>query len=926
MAKGVAVDAAIFGDRTHIFGAYDDDDASGTPTNESIESIDYDMAAESQTFATNASSAANAQTHITHPLPTPNANSPTGIQSGGAPGLQGPNDMDSSGATSITLNHDARGAHGISEAMVTNTTTTSNGPPYNADVPTNTDTSKLTEDNMEVENAENSSTTGARIRDRIDQIETGHKGKASGKGVSGKGVLGKAAPGVLRTTPPTAATQRDRRLPRETPYSSTRQSEGTDEATAEETVTTRIQGLRISDNRQDQDIDAAFQSYFEASVMEHAELIQGVRATSDPTRTPQLPKRSELRHWSSVNDALKLLAFAPDSTDDWRFLGISHAEGPPLTAELIERRAQLGRQLVSVRHTAAWTCADIASAVTFEERLKRVVESCTKELPRLQRERKKLPSRLVPRWLEPSAELLHLVHSRAQDAGQAHKIALHLSNVQKTTLQDYAQIVSPLAARVMYEKIHKSPLECEEIFRSLGNGSLTIWAPTERAALLRLAATFQKYAASPEAMGSIQLLIPHDHYPECTAPMQILDLWGHELLGQKWRNIVQRIEFLREPTRCVFSGEVCPLHRIRSIAIVTLSTNSSTFNSVSTQWRTQLDSKREGPAIIVDVACAQELATQRALNESDLRGLLVWSGPLRSLGSVSDNQRSSFVGHFDGSIVSDLDVQLYMKMLRQSPTLQGALIGSRGLFTSEAALLADFGNVRSISEETHFLDEVVLVSPRLALLTTPHDSRYWGGTLTRQLRSDPTSAIKGIRYRPSKGGRPWAKPAALPIQIQNARAQAALRNAHTTATMEHQHRCAISITEIPTGMPDDLLQVIVQHVSDILGLPLQRNDDLNAMRVYDWQPLQDPLGRWRGGLVVQCSNQQETRTLHDRLQGNCIERNGTPCILEVNNPHARPHLTPDPPGPVMQTLEHHATVIGTNASPLGPATGTEGVG
>ena len=91
MAKGVAVDAAIFGDRTHIFGAYDDDDASGTPTNESIESIDYDMAAESQTFATNASSAANAQTHITHPLPTPNANSPTGIQSGGGsrtPGAQ----------------------------------------------------------------------------------------------------------------------------------------------------------------------------------------------------------------------------------------------------------------------------------------------------------------------------------------------------------------------------------------------------------------------------------------------------------------------------------------------------------------------------------------------------------------------------------------------------------------------------------------------------------------------------------------------------------------------------------------------------------------------------------------------------------------------------------------------------------------------
>ena len=426
-----------------------------------------------------------------------------------------------------------------------------------------------------------------------------------------------------------------------------------------ETVTTRIQELRISGDSRDRDIDAALQSYFEASILEHGGLIQAIRATSDSTK--QLPNRSELRHWTSVSDALKLLAFAPDSTDDWRLLGISHAEGPFPTAELIERMAQLGRQLASVRHTASWSRTDAASAASFEDRLNRAVESCTRELPRLQRDKRKLHSRLVPGWLKTSADLLHLLHTRAQMAGQSHKLACQLSNIQKIPIQGHSQLIPPTEARLLYEKIHKSPAECEEVFRALGDGSITMWAPTERPSLLRLAATFQKYAVSPGASGSLHLLVPHDHYPECVTPDQTLDLWWHELLGQKWRGIVQCIEFLREPTRCVFTGDVCPLHRITVIAIITLSIGFPTFSSISTQWRTQLDIKWEGPAIIVDVPCGQEIITQRALNEKDLRGLRAWSGPLRSLGSVSNNQRSSFVGHFDGASVSDLDVQLTSK-------------------------------------------------------------------------------------------------------------------------------------------------------------------------------------------------------------------------------------------------------------------------
>ena len=196
--------------------------------------------------------------------------------------------------------------------------------------------------------------------------------------------------------------------------------------------------------------------------------------------------------------------------------------------------------------------------------------------------------------------------------------------------------------------------------------------------------------------------------------------------------------------------------------------------------------------------------------------------------------------------------------------------------------------------------------------------------LTRQLNSDPMGAIRTIRFRPSKGGRPWARPEALPIQVQNARAQATLRDGAPLAATHHQ--CTISITELPTGMPDDLLQVIVQHATDTLGVPLQRNRDFNAMRANDWQPFQDPLGRWAGRLLVQCSSQQEVWTLQDKLHGSCIERNGTPCILEVNNPHATPHKTLEPDERVGRAANMGTPSTATTVHPLGLATSAQGEG
>ena len=168
-----------------------------------------------------------------------------------------------------------------------------------------------------------------------------------------------------------------------------------------------------------------------------------------------------------------------------------------------------------------------------------------------------------------------------------------------------------------------------------------------------------------------------------------------------------------------------------------------------------------------------DYASHRSLVSLTLPGLVKWDGPRRSLGSRRQDRRSLFVGTFEAGQVSELDLRLFARQLRDQEGMQGVLVGSRSLFNNRAAYLVDMGHPRAIAEVTASIDEVVLASPSRAIIMTSKSQDAWSSILTDKFKGDPfkgdpSMAIEKIRFRASQnGGRPFAKPALLGNQMRS---------------------------------------------------------------------------------------------------------------------------------------------------------------
>ena len=110
-----------------------------------------------------------------------------------------------------------------------------------------------------------------------------------------------------------------------------------------------------------EELELAFREYIEGAILEHSELVEAVQAVQGRTSGPIISRQC-LTDWASVKQILALLAFAPDANDHWQFLGIPREEGPFPSLDMIERRARLGHNFASVRHTSAWSEADKKAA------------------------------------------------------------------------------------------------------------------------------------------------------------------------------------------------------------------------------------------------------------------------------------------------------------------------------------------------------------------------------------------------------------------------------------------------------------------------------------------------------------------------------------------------------------------------------------
>jgi hypothetical protein len=466
----------------------------------------------------------------------------------------------------------------------------------------------------------------------------------------------------------------------------------------------------------DEELDHVFLELVEEEILEHSPAICANRCTGGAL--PRVLKRSELRNWSMVAETMSALAFSTTSGDPWHILGIPKGEGPTPTIEIIERRAHLATLFAKLRTTTTWQIPDVERAAEFERRVETARSACGLELPQVLRERRKHRDKAVPRWQEPSTDFFNFVHERAKNDESQPRVALHLSNLQGVDFQAFPHALTPPECRNMYDQLYGGVEKCTEFLQQHNGTHLIIWGPTEGNVMQQLATAYSKFIGHPESTLTLKLLIPHDVYPGCETEALIRDLWWHPLLGDKWRSIVSQVEFFRQPTRCVFTGSVNPLYHIKSLAMFTLSTTVTAMRPSLTLWRPTLLNFDNGFAITVDSEAEGELAMRRAVAPIRLPGLLGWVGPRRGLGSKGRAQRSVLAAYFDKATVTELDLHLYIRILKETDGLHDTLVGSHLLFTDSSFLLVDVDDPQALKSVAGLIDEVVLASPKLANIRT----------------------------------------------------------------------------------------------------------------------------------------------------------------------------------------------------------------
>jgi hypothetical protein len=149
---------------------------------------------------------------------------------------------------------------------------------------------------------------------------------------------------------------------------------------------------------------------------------------------------------------------------------------------------------------------------------------------------------------------------------------LNLSNILKARIGDHNShaIAAPAEARALMGRMLNGGDSTIEALAEMGAKGALMWCPEKKDDVGRVC------AALAQSIGSgiktrATFVIPLDPRPGCHRVDQFTDTWSHELLTGKWQPFISSIKFSVEPVKIVLSGLHSPMHHVKSLCLVTLS-------------------------------------------------------------------------------------------------------------------------------------------------------------------------------------------------------------------------------------------------------------------------------------------------------------------------------------------------------------------
>ena len=381
----------------------------------------------------------------------------------------------------------------------------------------------------------------------------------------------------------------------------------------------------------------------------------------------------------------------------------------------------------------------------------------------------------------------------------------------------------------------------------LGAATVVLWAPTDRDALLRIQAGYQRFATTSDDPSQlcVVLLLPYESLPFNGNVSDILDLWWHPVLEDRWKPFRAALTFWRGPVNCVDTGSAGPLHQCKHLAALRLSPQTRGMQVEILSWRPIVAQVDASPFLQVDVQADQAAQLHRILLRAGTFGIRCWEGPLRSSASTSSQRWLTFRGHLTDASSTSLAAQMIMHALRRTPDLPPCLIGYSAMFSDKGALLADTCDPASLFGVSDITDGILTLSPSRALVVTSATQTQWEVMLTELQQRDAAHCIMRLKWQPSqRSGRTWVKPALLDRDLR----ASCIRAEPARAKDLSDPKSALLVNFCsPWGAdPDQLLIALVEAITSRLGLCLAQGTIRSVLQPGQRLGLRDGEGRWNG--------------------------------------------------------------------------------
>ena len=230
--------------------------------------------------------------------------------------------------------------------------------------------------------------------------------------------------------------------------------------------------------------------------------------------------------------------------------------------------------------------------------------------------------------------------------------------------------------------------------------------------------------------------------PGCQSAEQVMDIWTHPLLSDRWGDVLQEVKLLTSPAMMIISGASGPIHTQRPLAIITLGSPGGRLSPMVFNWKPTLFDYNNINTLVIDVPEGHRWKTFKLLGKLKIPGLVHIDSPKPSAGNSKTDPRSAIHCHFGVGSSLSIEKEMLRKWVHTQLSPFHALVGFAELVRDPRSMLLDISHTSAAVLYADLCSGMLVISPKLLVVCTRAEDGVWKQSLTESWKADPNTTCE----------------------------------------------------------------------------------------------------------------------------------------------------------------------------------------